>query len=192
MRSHKGTQWNDPQPLIVRFQQVVNRNGAGEYYFRVRSTSNDILKCQNSPWSEWSDGYQVSGTPEGLQGDLAEINKDLTTESSEKNKQAAIDAVRKLDQNELATSMAADQTDTGVIKQLQELEQKLGNAATVEVAENSELSISADDVTVVGAVLGATKLSEPPKLTISKPKKLWMYLRHIKMMCVWIFPLERQ
>mgnify|MGYP000622739459 CR=1 FL=1 len=170
-RNSKGTQWNDPRPLIDRFQQVVNRNGAGEYYFRVRSTSNDILECQNSPWSEWSDGYQVSGTPEGLQGNLAEINKNLTTGPSEDQKQAAIDAVRKLNQNELATSMAADQTDTGVIKQLQELEQKIGNKVTVEVAEDSELSINANGVTVVGAVLGAAKLSEPPKLTISKPKE---------------------
>lgn len=51
---YRGSQLGDPRPLLDRLTKLVNRHGEGNYYFRVRSISTDILAHQHSPWSNWS------------------------------------------------------------------------------------------------------------------------------------------
>ena len=119
--------------FLERFNDRVTRYGPGDYVFRIRVISWDLTQKYHSEWSAWSQPRTVSGTTGEIAGSLEDILTDLGSSPDESAKQAAIDAVRTLDQEKLEESLSADQAGTGVAAQLQELEEKLGLTAGVAV-----------------------------------------------------------
>ena len=152
--------------FLERLNERVNRYGPGKYVFRIRVISQDITAKWHSDWSDWSAPRSISGADEDLTGSLNGIIQNL--EQNPDNKQTAVNAVQALDQEKLLQELSADQDGTGVAGQLADLEQKLGLTATVELAENSGLSLDTSKVQVVGAGLNAQNLTAPT-FTIDKP-----------------------
>ena len=148
-------------PFLERFNERVNRNGEGDYCFRVRILSNDLTQSWHSAWSDWSATRHIVS-----EGDLkTEIEKINTAD-----KAAAVDAVRGLDANSLASSMAADNTGEGVTASLAGLEAALGlTASVVKAPDAADVRLDPAKVTVVGAGFNSRDKATAPTLTISKP-----------------------
>ena len=162
-------QQTNNQTFVDRFNQRVNEWGPGEYVFRVRVISTDITEKWHSYWSDWSQPRYISGADEGLTGSLGNIIQGLPeTGATNADKQAAVDKVQALDQEELLLALSADQDGTGVTKQLQELEQALDLTTDVQLAADSGLSLDTSKVKVVGAALNAQNLTAPT-FTIGEP-----------------------
>ena len=157
--------------FLERFNDRVTRYGPGDYVFRIRVISWDLTQKYHSEWSAWSQPRTVSGTTGEIAGSLEDILTDLGSSPDESAKQAAIDAVRALDQEKLEESLSADQAGTGVAAQLRELEEKLGLTAGVAVDPTYHIDVDTTRVTVAGAGLNAKDLSTPPTLTFSNPPK---------------------
>lgn len=174
---YKGTSAQEAQDtnnqiFLERFNERVARYGPGDYVFRLRVTSPDITQKWHSGWSEWSEPRTVSGTSGEIDSSLEDILQDLPeTGSSTEQKQAAVDAVRALDQEKLRESLSADQDGTGVAQTLKELEERLGLTAQVQVDSAYQVDVDTKLVTVAGAGLNAKDLSTPPTLTFSNPPR---------------------
>lgn len=159
---------DDTSRFFERFNERVNRYGEGDYCFSVRVLSTDIMEIWHSHWSDWSELRHID--PAGAVKDgIDKITDGLTEASDAAAKTAAVDAVRKLDANSLASSLAADNNGTGVTASLAALEEKLGLTATVVKTEDAGIDVATEKVSVVGAGFNSTDKSKAPTLTISKP-----------------------
>lgn len=150
---------NDTTRFLERFIERVNREGEGDYCFSVRVLSDGIAERFHSDWSEWSETRHIDPVGDGLKDSIEKIDST--------NKATAVEAVRGLNTNNLATSMAADNEGTGVVGALAELETKLGLEATVENKADSGLDVGGKPIKVVGAGFNTTDNTKPT-LTISK------------------------
>lgn len=134
-------------------ENLIQENGNGYYYFRIRPISNDIHTVQNGPFSDWSTGYNLLDASIGVTNELKEIG--YLEEPSD-----IISAVKDLDQTELENAMRADleNKQLGTIDALADLEAKVGGPAKVEVDETLG-TFEQDQVSVVGAALNRTDAS---------------------------------
>ena len=106
-----------------------------------------------------------------MTGELDSIIESVKENPEQKDKQAAVKAVRELGKtNELQTAMSADQNSEGVVDRLAQLEEALNVQTKVELAEGSGLNIEADKVSVIGAGLNTEGITAPT-LTIDKVSK---------------------
>lgn len=158
--------------LLERFNELVDRNGPGNYKFRVRVTSSNLEACQFSAWSQWSEPFYISGISEDTMGTLESIYDSLPVDGilSGEQKQTAVDRVRnEIDRDALTTELAADHDGTGAAGKLAELEERLDLTARVEVDPDAGYTLDPLQVRAVGAGLNAESMDTPPTLRFSKP-----------------------
>ena len=159
----------DREKFEARLNDLITRCGDGYYRYRIRVLSWYITEKSHSAWSEWSEPRYVSGGDETLTGKLDEIINGLPTDTEIKTeaKADAVGKVRGLDQTALQSAMSADHDGNGVTKRLDDLETKLNVNTSINLAEDSGLSIDLSQVDVIGAGLNTEKITAPT-LTIDK------------------------
>lgn len=144
---------------------VLEREGAGNYAFRVRALSPDITEICNSVWSELSPVLEVSRTTaqvvESLDGVKTDYDKKTTdgTLTREEDRDALRDAVASIGTNSLSTAMAADTGDdngNGTVDRITALEALVGGPAAVAVSDGLRDKLVASKVSIVGANLNTT------------------------------------
>ena len=155
--------WSRNDPAYASdwiWDELIQENGPGYYYVRVRALSSDITKVCNGEWSEMSPAYNLTDLVEDVGTTLENIT---ATDPDEIRSQ-----VSAIDDEELKSAMLAD---TGVTEQITELEAKLGVNTNVSVTESAP-AIDASKVSVVGAGLNTLETTgEDITLVISEPKQ---------------------
>jgi len=145
--------------------RLVQRCGNGYYYFKVRALSADITAKCNGEWSELSKPYILSDLTQSVETELNSIIASATTA------ERARAAVQELDTEELKSAMLADQSNTGTVDKISELEELAGGAAAIDVDEEVP-AFDLEKVSIIGANLNnAASESEPITLVINKPEK---------------------
>ena len=150
---------------------VLQQNGDGEYYFRVRELSSDITVICNSPWSELSPVKNITDDTAAANAALdATLNKYQTDELTEDEKTALKNEVAAAQDEDksLETAMAADQgQENGTIAKIKALEELVGGAAEVRVDSASAPKELQEEsaISIVGANLN-TREGETATLNI--------------------------
>ena len=151
--------WNS----LYLYDWPIQANGSGYYYFKIRAISNDLTVACNGEWSDFSEPIYIKDAVEELDNVIADM--DALTENQIR------DAVQAVGIDNLESAMLADQTNTGVIAQLSQLEEAVGGAAAVEVT-NAAYDFDADKISVVGANLNtAASAAQDITLVVDKPEK---------------------
>jgi hypothetical protein len=159
--------WNNTSMLLQPLTSVViQENGVGYYYFKVRTISSNITAYQNSDWSAISTAYSV----QDVNGATVQKVTDAVTSATDAATIAdAVETVKSLNSDDsLRAAMAADDGDTGVNQQLKTLEGKAGITTTV-VKVDEETAVDTTKVSVVGAALNAKSGSTGVTMNVSKP-----------------------
>ena len=145
------------------WDELIQENGIGYYYFRVRALSDDITAACNGEWSELSEPFNLTELSLSVEEQLEEI----TTGDPDEIRSA----VQAMDTQELKSAMLADQDNTGATAQIAALEETAGGSAAIEVADNAS-AFDASQVSIVGANLNTpTSDANPITLVIDKPEK---------------------
>lgn len=153
--------WGSTDNMMI-FDEYVQKNGNGYYYFRVRALSLDITQYQNGPWSELSEAYCLADVTNSVNGELDNILDSQTDAADIKA------AVQEMDTEELKSAMLADQGDSGTIAKLAELESRVGTTV-VEVTEDAS-GFDQSKISIVGASLNEVVNKEQDvKLIVDKP-----------------------
>lgn len=148
------------------FEEYVQQWGDGYYYFRVRALSPDITQYRNGEWSAMSPAYNLKQDVEDVKDNLDEIVNDSSMTTEEK-----VSAVQDMDTQKLKDAMLADQSGTGTIAKLEELESKVGTTA-VEVTNQVSGDFDQSKVSIVGASLNeVVDKTQDVKLVVDKPAK---------------------
>ena len=146
------------------YDNIIQHNGNGYYYFRVRALSRDITKICNGEWSELSKPYILTDLSQAVEEELGTIIASAATADEIK------DAVQNMDTEELKSAMLADTSNAGTVDKISELESAVGGAAAVDVADDVS-TFDASKVSIVGANLNnAASADEPIALVIDKPE----------------------
>ncbi len=154
---------------------VLMAYGDGYYWFRTRTLSRDITKYTTSDWSVWSDSYDQgevsdivnSGINNALQQLPTATTDQLKNDTATQQKVAnAVEAVKELDTDQVATAMAADQgtdaTDSTLAK-ITKLEETLVATGKVESKVEADAGLVAltpaivNKMEVVGSTLNLPK-----------------------------------
>ena len=147
---------------IKIYDGVIQSNGAGYYYFRVRVLSRDITKISNSDWSELSPAYNLTSVSENINTELDNI---LSGGSSNEEK---IQAVQNMDSAELKAAMLADDK---TVEKIQQLENTAAGGPADVVVSDQVPAFSGSQVSVTGANLNVRENSaESVSLVIDKPE----------------------
>ena len=165
-----GANWVHLAEQSISYQvwdNYIQQNGAGWYYFRVRALSADITAACNGEWSEMSPGYHLLPDIEDVKQRLDAIT--VSEDSTEEEKSAAISEIQAVDTGKLKNAMLADST---VVDRLAQVEQTAaGGPAQVEVTPEADSQIEQSKVSVVGANLNQTEAAaEPIRLIVDKPQ----------------------
>ena len=148
------------------YEDCFERMGAGFYKVRVKLLSKDITKCTNSSWSAWSEPKDLSQLFSSMGRTIEDINANSGSKSASQIRQE----VQALDQSDMKLAMMTDQNDTGIVKAMEELEQKVGGSG-VEVKDSMKNSFAQSDVKVVGAALNTPEdETKQIKLVVDQPK----------------------
>lgn len=142
----------------------LEKHGSGWYSVQVRTVSRDLGTLDSSPWSERSEPVYM----ESNSARLEELLEGLAESSSDEEKQAAVDAVRRMDAYALSQLMAADTENTGAAGSVARLEELAGTRASVDVSESMKEILDPARISVIGAGLNvdvgqtvALRLGEP-------------------------------
>ena len=164
--------YSDSSPEDYLEDYCIEDTGLGQYYFRVRTLSRDITKVCSSPWSELSPVYNLTEI-------TADVDRTLDTildayagmEQTTENMYALKEEIQEgLDTESLAASMAADQTDSGTVSKIEELEELVGGPANVNVSDNVLAGLDTSSISIIGANLN-TEGSATATLNISAPSE---------------------
>lgn len=129
-----------------------SRFGAGYYGASLRYLSGDITKIQCSEESKASSPLYIS---KFYGKTLDEIMSLVSKDSSKKDIQDALDAVRKMNAGKLAASMLADQDNTDAAGQIRTLEELAGVTSAVDVSASLSEVFDKTKVEMIGAGLNA-------------------------------------
>ena len=158
-----GASWGGSVSSTYRVYDSVLRRGAGYYYVRMSVYSRDINVVTGSEYSELSAAYYY--TPKEVSEELDDVLANAAAGASPDSIRSSVTDIGK---SKLHEAMVADNDDTGVVKQLEELEQATGATMTVDVSEDvNEFDESL--VSVVGALLNPLSQGNVT-LNITKPK----------------------
>ena len=163
--------YSDESPEDYLEDYCIEEYGAGQYYFRVRALSSDITAICSSPWSELSPVYNLTEITADVDRTLDTIlddyaGMDLTTEDMDALKKQ----IQSVGADSLAASMAADQTNSGTVSKIGELEELVGGQAKVSVSGNAPDGLTKDNISIIGAKLN-TEGSATATLNISAPSQ---------------------
>ncbi len=100
---------------------VIEEHGEGYYSFKIRALSEDVTKIRPSELSEMSPVYHTDQAAQGIESSLEEILEGLGESPNQDAVAAAVEAVKKLDTDDLRVAMAADQENDGVTAQIQDV-----------------------------------------------------------------------
>lgn len=147
------------------WDDIIQQNGSGYYYFKVRPLSDDITKVNNGTWSELSPAYVINAALTGVKDQLDNI-------STKDSDQEIRDSVQAVDTQTLKEAMLAELGGGEVMDKLEKLEDAVGGAAPVQVSDAAS-AFDADKISIVGANLNdaAENSSEPITLVVDKPKE---------------------
>ena len=164
--------YSDESPEDYLEDYCIEEYGAGQYYFRVRALSSDITAICSSPWSELSPVYNLKEITADVDRTLDTIlddyaGMDLTAEDMDALKEEIQEG---LDTESLAASMAADQTDSGTVSKIEELEELVGGPANVNVSDNVLTGLDTSSISIIGANLN-TEGDTTATLNISAPSQ---------------------
>ena len=144
---------------------MIQRYGNGYYYFKVRTLSDDIAVACNGVWSELSKPYIVTELSQSV---VTELNTIIDTAATADE---AREAIQSMDTEELKSAMLADQSNTGTLDKITQLEEVVGGSASIEVSDDVT-AFDQNKISVIGANLNnAASEEEPVALVIDKPKK---------------------
>ncbi len=132
---------------------VVLDHGAGYYKFAIRAMTNDVTQLRPSELSAQSGVYYTGDAADSVGSQLDDILENLGDSSASEDIATAIEAVKKLDSDELRVAMEADTTGNGVTAQIAELESKTQVSLSTSVDES--FGINKDDISLTGAALNA-------------------------------------
>jgi len=149
------------------WDDLIQNQGLGYYYFRVRVMSSDITQVRNGAWSDLSKAYNLTHLSDEMANSLEGILNNTGAMSEEEIRKS----VQDLDTEALKQSMLADKGASGVMDALVDLEEAVGGPAGVSVSEEAA-DFDASKVSVVGANLNsAANEAEDITLVIDKPEK---------------------
>lgn len=148
------------------WEAMLQKNGPGYYYFRVRAISSDITKICNGDWSELSEPYCLDQNVQNMKDNLDKISPKAEDEVIREKVQA-------LNTEELKAAMLADNGTEGIMDTLETLEEAVGGAADVQVSDDAA-AFDADKISIVGANLNnkTDAAAEDITLVLDKPKEL--------------------
>lgn len=138
--------------------------GSGWYCVRVRLLSGEVDTTDSSAWSEFSEPVYIESNSEKLSG----LVENLTEESTDEEKQAAVEEARRMDAYALSQLMAADRENTGAAGRIAQLEELTGTKAGVEVSETLSDELDRGKISVIGAGLNAD-VGETVSLKVGEP-----------------------
>lgn len=164
--------YSDSSPEDYLEDDYIEDTGLGQYYFRVRTLSRDITKVCSSPWSELSPVYNLTEITADVDRTLDTIlddyaGMDLTAEDMDALKE---EIQKGVNTESLAASMAADQTDSGTVSKIEELEELVGGPANVNVSDDAPAGLDTSSISIIGANLN-TEGSATATLNISAPSE---------------------
>ena len=148
----------------------IEEYGAGQYYFRVRTLSRDITKVRSSLWSELSPVYNLTDVSAGIDSTLDSLLDSYDTDGdlTDDEKTALKEELWETDTDSLDASMAADQTNSGTVSKIKELEELVGGPAQVNVSEGAPEGLDAGSISIIGANLN-TEGAATATLNVSAP-----------------------
>lgn len=149
----------------------IEKYGIGQYYFRVRTLSSDITKVRNSLWSGLSPVYNLREISSDIDGTLNSIlgNYATSDELADSEKTALKEELwAQTDTDSLDASMAADQTNSGTVSKIEELEYLVGGPANVNVSEDAPEGLDFGSISIIGANLN-TEGAATATLNVSAP-----------------------
>ena len=148
----------------------IEEYGAGQYYFRVRTLSRDITKVRSSLWSELSPVYNLTDVSAGIDSTLDSLLDSYDTDGdlTDDEKTALKEELWETDTDSLDASMAADQTNSGTVSKIKELEELVGGPAQVNVSEGAPEDLDAGSISIIGANLN-TEGAATATLNVSAP-----------------------
>ena len=148
------TYWNSPSSNSeILSDWVLEDHGAGYYAFEVRAIAGDITQICPSELSVRSAVYSTEGATVNVSDSLNSIMSNLGTNPDDTAVNAAVEAVKALDSDELRVAMEADKAGNGVTAQIAELESK--TQVTLNKSIDESFGISASDISLTGARLNA-------------------------------------
>lgn len=132
---------------------VLTDHGAGYYVFEVRAIAGDITETCPSELSARSAVYSTEGATVSVSDSLNSIMSNLGDNPTDEKVKQAVEAVKKLDSDELRVAMAADTTGDGVTEQIAELESN--TQVSLSTSVDKSFGINTDDISLTGAKLNA-------------------------------------
>lgn len=160
------TAWGSESTAEI-FDDMVQRNGAGYYSFRVRAVSSDIELVSNSDWSEMSELCNTTIVHENVKGQL----DDVLTGNKNKTDEQVRDEVQNIGTDNLKDAMLADKNGS-VLDSLKKLEKDAGIGAKVSVSSDVAGSFNAKNISVVGAGLNNPEIpGDSITLEVGKPEQ---------------------
>ena len=137
---------------------LIQTYGNGWYYYRVRLTSSNILKCRNGEWTQLSAAYHLTGAAESI------INKLQDVETYGKNPQEIRDQVHEIPTEDLRKAMMSDEN---VAEEIRKLEAAVGSGTDVHVTREG----IGGTVKAVGAGLNDVAKEGKVTLNVGYPAK---------------------
>lgn len=161
---------SDESPADYLEDYCIEEYGAGQYYFRVRTLSRDITKVRSSLWSELSSVYNLTDVSAGIDSTLDSLLDSYDTDGdlTDDEKTALKEELWETDTDSLDASMAADQTNSGTVSKIKELEELVGGPANVNVSEGAPKGLDAGSISIIGANLN-TEGAATATLNVSAP-----------------------
>ena len=145
---------------------VVVNHGAGYYAFKIRALSNAVDEIRTSEISALSPIYSTDGATTTVSDSLDQIITDL---GSRADVEAAVEAVKQLDRDELRIAMEADRSENGVTSKIETIEDETGIKLSTEVDDGIDMDTS--KISMTGAKLNAGKDITEMTFNISKPEE---------------------
>ena len=158
--------WQDILSRDFDYRVVINNKifqeyGAGYYYFKIRTLSDNIEKVSHSEWSALSEPFYLADTSPELD---VQIDSIIASNASPEEVRAY---AQQLATQELKEAMLADST---TVDKIAELEALANGSATISVDEEL-LGFQAEDISVIGANLNALTAQEGAALVVGKPEQ---------------------
>nr|WP_302666485.1 S-layer homology domain-containing protein [uncultured Agathobaculum sp.] len=162
-----GSTWGFIQNSCALEDWVIEDCGAGYYAFEVRAMADNVTLTCPSELSTRSAVYSTDGATTSVSESLDQILADVGDGFDQGKVNAAVEAVKGLDSEELRVALEADKAGDGVTAQIDKLEDLTNVTLTKNVEQG--FGIDEDEISLTGAKLNA--MGNQVTFNITKPSQ---------------------
>ena len=168
------------EQINANIESIIKTGYSGKIVIKVRNFSKDYSSAQSSEWSDWSDPIKIEAVNSEVKNAVLSAIS-LPKEPEEKDKQAAVEAIKEIDTEELKKAIEIETSNNvsnggqgEIVRNIENLEVLTGKTAEKQVAEDLSEVLAADEIKVVGAGLNAEE-GKQITLEVKKAEKEDVY-----------------